>query len=104
MVRHPHHWQHAGSGLTWRRTQSSHRPDALLDICRTKDGQDVKAGGRVRFLYEDDESMSMIIKGVTPEDAGTYTVTAWNDMGEDFAEVTLNVKGKEGTALPYQNV
>lgn len=71
-----------------------------LTVClcsRTKDGQDVKAGGRVRFLYEDDESMSMIIKGVTPEDAGTYTVTAWNDMGEDFAEVTLNVKGESGT-------
>ncbi|XP_052132282.1 obscurin-like, partial [Frankliniella occidentalis] len=62
------------------------------EIAWTKDGQDIKAGGRVRFLYEDDESMSMIIKGVTPEDAGTYTVTAWNDMGEDFAEVTLNVK------------
>lgn len=62
-------------------------------MCRTKDGQDIKAGGRVRFLYEDDESMSMIIKGVTPEDAGTYTVTAWNDLGEDFAEVSLNVKG-----------
>lgn len=61
---------------------------------RTKDGKAVEAGGRVRFLYEDEESMSLIIKGVTAEDAGKYIVVAKNELGQDSTEMDLLVKGK----------
>jgi hypothetical protein len=61
---------------------------------RTKDDKPVEAGGRVRFLYEDEESMSLIIKGVTAEDAGKYKVVAKNELGQDTAEMDLLVKGK----------
>lgn len=63
-------------------------------ICRTKDGNPVEAGGRVRFLYEDEESMSLIIKGVTGDDAGKYKVVAKNELGQDSTEMDLLVKGK----------
>lgn len=46
-----------------------------------------------RFLYEDDESMSLVIKNVENADAGKYTVSAENELGEDTAEMTLSVKG-----------
>jgi len=38
--------------------------------------------------------MSMIIKGVTPEDAGTYTVVASNELGKEEADIELHVKSK----------
>ncbi|XP_049949485.1 obscurin isoform X3 [Schistocerca serialis cubense] len=62
------------------------------DVKWYKDNKEVTAGGRVRFLYEDDESISLIIKGVTPDDAGKYKIVAKNDLGEDSAEVDLMVK------------
>lgn len=46
-----------------------------------------------RFLYEDEESMSLVIKNVESADAGKYTVSAENELGEDTAEMTLSVKG-----------
>lgn len=45
-----------------------------------------------RFLYEDDESMSLVIKNVTAADAGTYHVTASNELGEDTTTMQLVVK------------
>ncbi|XP_066993446.2 obscurin isoform X3 [Anabrus simplex] len=62
------------------------------DIKWYKDGKEVQAGGRVRFLYEDEESISLIIKGVTTEDAGKYKIIAKNELGEDAIEVELFVK------------
>ena len=50
------------------------------------------AGGRVRFLYEDEESIALIIKNVTKEDAGTYVVKAVNDLGEAETKGQLIVK------------
>lgn len=44
-------------------------------------------------MYEDDESMSLVIKNVTSEDAGKYEVIAENELGIDSAEMTLTVKG-----------
>ncbi|XP_063238451.1 obscurin isoform X6 [Bacillus rossius redtenbacheri] len=58
----------------------------------TKDGKAVEAGGRIRLLYEDEETMSMIIKGVTTEDAGKYKAVAKNDLGQDSMEMELLVK------------
>lgn len=45
-----------------------------------------------RFLYEDEESMSLVIKNVTAADAGEYHVTATNDLGEDTTTMKLIVK------------
>jgi hypothetical protein len=38
--------------------------------------------------------MSLIIKGVTADDAGKYKVVAKNELGQDSAEMDLLVKGK----------
>lgn len=46
----------------------------------------------LRFLYEDDESMSLVIKNVTAADAGEYLVTASNELGEDSTTMHLVVK------------
>lgn len=37
--------------------------------------------------------MSLVIKNVENADAGKYTVSAENELGEDTAEMTLSVKG-----------
>ncbi|XP_021942907.1 obscurin isoform X3 [Zootermopsis nevadensis] len=73
------------------------------DIKWTKDGKAVEAGGRVRFLYEDEESMSLIIKGVTAEDAGKYIVVAKNELGQDSTEMDLLVKAPPKIKTELQN-
>jgi len=44
-------------------------------------------------LYEDEESMSLIIKGVTADDAGKYDIMAKNELGQDSIEMELLVQG-----------
>ncbi|XP_063617006.1 obscurin isoform X2 [Cydia splendana] len=63
------------------------------EIVFKKEGIVVEADARHKFLYEDDETMSIVIKNVTSEDAGTYHVTASNELGEDTATLHLVVKG-----------
>lgn len=58
------------------------------------DGQEVKASGRFKFLFEDDESMTLVIKNVVADDAGIYKIVAKNELGEDTTELKLTVKGK----------
>lgn len=43
-------------------------------------------------MYEDDETMSLVIKNVTSADAGIYHVTATNELGEDSTTMQLIVK------------
>lgn len=62
------------------------------DIKWTKDGQEIIAGGRIKYLWEDEESVSLVIKNVTSQDAGTYTIRAKNDLGEDTTQIELIVK------------
>lgn len=62
------------------------------DIKWTKDGQEIVAGGRIKYLWEDEESLSLVIKQVTAKDAGVYTITAKNDLGEDSTRIELIVK------------
>lgn len=56
------------------------------------DGATIEAGGRFKFLHEDAETMSLVIKNVQPEDAGSYSVTATNELGEDSGVINLQVK------------
>ncbi|XP_011291978.1 obscurin isoform X5 [Musca domestica] len=56
------------------------------------EGQIVEIDERHKFLYESDESMSLLIKNATTEDAGLYTIHAMNELGEDSSEITLVVK------------
>ncbi|XP_050295068.1 obscurin-like isoform X13 [Anthonomus grandis grandis] len=58
----------------------------------THEGKPIEAGTKYKFLYEDEESMSLIIKDVKSEDAGVYNVIAENEMGVDSAEMKLTVK------------
>ncbi|XP_041975027.1 obscurin-like isoform X5 [Aricia agestis] len=56
------------------------------------EGKLVEADARHKFLYEDTESMSLVIKNVTQADAGEYQVTASNELGEDTTTMNLIVK------------
>uniref|UniRef100_A0A1B6FN80 Obscurin n=1 Tax=Cuerna arida TaxID=1464854 RepID=A0A1B6FN80_9HEMI len=58
----------------------------------THDGKEVEAGGRFKFLHDEEESMSLVIKNVQSEDAGDYKIKAVNDLGEDTDVVHLTVK------------
>ncbi|XP_075991750.1 obscurin isoform X3 [Anticarsia gemmatalis] len=56
------------------------------------DGKVIEADTRHKFLYEDEESMSLVIKNATQADAGDYQVTATNELGEDTTTMHLVVK------------
>lgn len=62
------------------------------DIKWEKDGEEILAGGRIKYLWEDEESLSLVIKQVTAKDAGTYTIKAKNELGEDSTQIELIVK------------
>ncbi|XP_044021287.1 obscurin isoform X7 [Aphidius gifuensis] len=62
------------------------------DIHWSKDGKEILAGGRIKYLWEDEESLSLVIKNVTVQDAGTYVITAKNNLGEDTTHIELIVK------------
>lgn len=64
------------------------RPEVLWK----HEGKVVEPGGRYRFLYEDAETMTLVIRNVTQEDAGIYTILAKNELGEDEAEMRLIVR------------
>lgn len=62
------------------------------EIMWKHDGKVIESGGRHKFLYEDSESMSLIIKQVTSDDGGLYTITAANELGVETAEMNLVIK------------
>lgn len=60
---------------------------------RYKDGDEIKAGGRLRFLFEDQQSSALIIRNAEIDDTGTYTVLARNNLGEVTTSGELLVRG-----------
>ncbi|XP_063549020.1 obscurin isoform X3 [Cydia strobilella] len=73
------------------------------EIVFKKEGKVVEADARHKFLYEDDETMSLVIKNVTSEDAGTYHVTASNELGEDTTTLHLIVKAAPKIKTKIEN-
>lgn len=63
------------------------------------EGEEIKPEGRYKFLYEDEESLTLIIKNVNPRDGGSYKIVAKNELGEDCTELSLVVKGKSGVKM-----
>jgi hypothetical protein len=62
------------------------------DIQWKHNGKPIEPGGRYRFLFEDSETMTLIIKGTTTDDAGVYSVYAKNELGEDSIDLRLIVR------------
>lgn len=56
------------------------------------EGEIIEASSKYKFMYEDSESMSLVIKDVQPNDAGFYSITATNELGEDTGVINLQVK------------
>lgn len=57
-----------------------------------------------RFLYEDAETMSLMIKDVDVEDAGIYEIVASNDLGTDTGTMNLVVKSPPKIKKPKDYV
>ncbi|XP_036332219.1 obscurin [Rhagoletis pomonella] len=56
------------------------------------DGEVIELGEKHKILYADEESMSLVIKNITTEDAGEYTILAKNELGEEESSISLVVK------------
>nr|NP_001286806.1 obscurin, isoform H [Drosophila melanogaster]AHN56601.1 obscurin, isoform H [Drosophila melanogaster] len=56
------------------------------------DGEVIQVDDRHKFMYEDEESMSLVIKNVDTVDAGVYTIEAINELGQDESSINLVVK------------
>ncbi|XP_071523599.1 protein Obscurin-like isoform X2 [Panulirus ornatus] len=58
----------------------------------TKNGLDLEIGGRLKFLWEDEESVALVIKNVDEKDAGLYSLVARNELGEVNTSANLSIK------------
>ncbi|XP_064554448.1 obscurin isoform X2 [Drosophila montana] len=56
------------------------------------EGEIIEVDERHKFMFEDEESMSLVIKSVNTEDAGEYTIEAVNELGQDKASINLTVQ------------
>lgn len=54
----------------------------------------MQIGGRLKFLWEDEESVALIIKNVDEKDAGLYSLVARNELGEVNTSANLTIKGE----------
>lgn len=57
-----------------------------------------------RFQSQNDFGfITLIVKGVIPEDSGIYTVRAKNKLGNDSRQCTVTVNGKDSILLATQH-
>ncbi|XP_035904932.1 obscurin isoform X2 [Anopheles stephensi] len=71
------------------------------EIVWRHEGTIIEPGGRYKFLYEDAESVSLVIKDVQPSDAGAYSIVAQNELGEDSTFINLVVKTPPTITKPH---
>uniref|UniRef100_A0A0A9VUL5 Muscle M-line assembly protein unc-89 n=1 Tax=Lygus hesperus TaxID=30085 RepID=A0A0A9VUL5_LYGHE len=62
------------------------------DVKWVKDDKDVEYSERCKLLYEDDETIALVIKNVTLDDMGEYKAVAQNVTGKSEDTISLNVK------------
>ena len=55
---------------------------------------DIEIGGRIKMLWEDEETVNLVIKNVTEKDAGMYQVFAKNELGECDCDCKLTIRGE----------
>ncbi|XP_058062873.1 obscurin [Anopheles bellator] len=71
------------------------------EIVWRHEGTIIEPGGRYKFLYEDAESVSLVIKDVQASDAGAYSIVAQNELGEDSTFINLVVKTPPSITKPH---
>ncbi|XP_058124576.1 obscurin [Anopheles ziemanni] len=71
------------------------------EIVWRHEGTIIEPGGRYKFLYEDAESVSLVIKDVQASDAGAYSIVAQNELGEDSTFINLVVKTPPTITKPH---
>ena len=54
----------------------------------------MEMGGRIKMLWEDEETVSLVIKNVTESDAGLYRVVAKNELGSCDSDCKLTIRGR----------
>ncbi|KAG0722240.1 Obscurin [Chionoecetes opilio] len=59
----------------------------------SKNGLDLETGGRLKVLWEDEESVALVIKNVEERDAGLYQVDAINELGQAYSTAKLAIRG-----------
>nr|XP_029726473.1 obscurin isoform X3 [Aedes albopictus] len=65
------------------------------------EGAIIEPHGRFKFLYEDAESVTLVIMDVQPSDAGAYSIVAQNHLGEDSTFINLVVKYPPTIVKPH---
>ncbi|XP_065086396.1 obscurin isoform X3 [Ochlerotatus camptorhynchus] len=65
------------------------------------EGTIIEPVGRFKFLYEDAESVTLVIMDVQPSDAGAYSIVAQNHLGEDSTFINLIVKYPPTIVKPH---
>ncbi|XP_062553317.1 obscurin isoform X3 [Armigeres subalbatus] len=65
------------------------------------EGTIIEPQGRFKFLYEDAESVTLVIMDVQPSDAGVYSIVAQNHLGEDSTFINLIVKYPPTIVKPH---
>ncbi|XP_058464862.1 obscurin isoform X3 [Malaya genurostris] len=65
------------------------------------EGTIIEATDRFKFLYEDAESVSLVIRNVQPSDGGAYSIVAQNELGEDSTFINLIVKCPPKIVKPH---
>lgn len=80
-------------------------PKAIIRWYKIGDDNQIEPDERHKFLYEDDESFTLIIKNTIRSDAGNYRIVAINDYGEaeSVARLTVNILPKICKSLQDQS-
>ncbi|KAG8171997.1 hypothetical protein JTE90_000190 [Oedothorax gibbosus] len=72
---------------------------------RQKDGEKVVPDNtHIKEIRSPDGTVALLIDNCKPEDAGKYSLTAKNPLGEDSSSGKLGVSGKESSDAPNRHL